>query len=97
MSIISNNYMAYFPDLSPKTLQAFLSNRRQTDTIPALRLFLTHYKAYPCVLTCRKAESNALFHIPSVLNYLKNQFQHNVINDIILRKYHAKSKQFYAE
>lgn len=97
MSSVSNKYIAYFPELSPNAIQHVTMARmgKMPEKIPANRLFLAHYKAFPCLLKCPKAETNSLFHIPSILNYLKNEFQHNATNDIILRKYHTKSKQFF--
>jgi len=92
---MSKKSFAYFPELSPRALQQFVGSRGQTDKIPAIRLFLAHYKEYPCSMSCPRTESNALFHIPSILNYLKDQFGHDITNDIILRKYHTRSKQFF--
>ncbi len=94
ISIVSNKYIASFPEFTPKTLQEFAGKNR-SDKIPAIQLFLAHYKAFPCLLKCPRAESNALFHIPSILNYLKNEFEHNATNDVIKRHYHAKSKQVF--
>ncbi len=95
MSIVSNQYDAYFPEFSSTALQQFISNNTRNQ-IPAIRLFLARYKAFPCLLSCPKIESNALFHIQSILNYLKNQLNHDLTNDIIIRKYHIKAKQYFA-
>jgi hypothetical protein len=97
MSIVPNKYVAYLPELSPTALQRFLSHNRLIDKVPAIRLFLARYRIYPCLLSCPKAESNALFHISSILNYLKDQFGHEIINDLIARKYHMRAKQFYVK
>ncbi|CAF2828606.1 unnamed protein product [Rotaria sp. Silwood2] len=96
-SIVSNEYIGYFPKLSPIALQQFSTTRVNRELIPVLALFLTHYKAFPCVFSCSKPESNALFHVSSILNYLKNEYGHNATNDIIVQKYHNKSKQFFAK
>jgi hypothetical protein len=97
MSIVSNKYVAHFPELSSTALQRFLSHNRLIDKVPAIRLFLARYRIYPCLLSCPKAESNALFHISSILNYLKDQFGHEITNDLIARKYHMRAKQFYVK
>ena len=91
-----SKYLAYFPESSPKSLQQFAGATPRSEKIPGIRLFLGHYKAYPCILKCPRADSNVLFHISSVLNYLKNEFGHDENNDLILRKYHEKAKQFFA-
>ncbi|CAF0984416.1 unnamed protein product [Rotaria sordida] len=96
-SIISNEYIGYFPKLSPRALQEFSITRIRREKIPAISLFLAHYKAFPCLLSCSTSESNALFHVSSILNYLKNEFGHNTTNDIIIQKYHTKSKQLSAQ
>ncbi len=95
MSVVSNKYLAYFPELSPTAIQKIHHSTARSAKIPAIKLFLAHYKAFPCLLTCPRAESNALFHIPSILNYLKTEFEHNATNDIIVRRYHSKSKQVF--
>lgn len=94
ISTVSNKYIAYFPEFTPKTLQEF-DGKSRSDKIPSVRLFLAHYKSFPCLLTCPRGESNALFHISSILNYLKDQFGHDITNDIIVRSYHKRAKQFF--
>lgn len=98
MSTVSNKYVAYFPDFSSTALQEFVgTTRAQVNKIPVIRLFLAHYKAFPCLSTCPRVESNFWFHVPSILNYLKTQFKHNITNDIILRKYHKRAKEFFVK
>ncbi|CAF4575813.1 unnamed protein product [Rotaria sp. Silwood1] len=96
-SSISNEYIGYFPKLSPIALQQFSNTSPYRESIPVVSLFLTHYKAFPCLLSCSRPESNALFHVSSILNYLKNAFEHDTTNDIITQKYHKKSKQYFAQ
>jgi len=94
ISVVSNKYIAYFPEFSPTALQQLHTVKNRSDQIPAIRLFLARYKAFPCLLSCPKVELNALFHIPSILNYLKDRYGYDITNDIILRKYHKRSRQF---
>jgi hypothetical protein len=94
ISIVSNKYIAYFPEFTPTALQKIVG-KLLSITIPAIRLFLARYKAFPCLLSCPSGESNALFHISSILNYLKDQFGHDITNDIIVRSYHKRAKQFF--
>ncbi|CAF0881577.1 unnamed protein product [Rotaria sp. Silwood1] len=96
-SSISNEYIGYFPKLSPIALQQFSNTSPYRESIPVVSLFLTHYKAFPCLLSCSRPESNALFHVSSILNYLKNEFEHDTTNDIITQKYHKKTKQYFAQ
>ncbi|CAF4745975.1 unnamed protein product [Rotaria sp. Silwood1] len=91
-SSISNEYIGYFPKLSPIALQQFSNTSPYRESIPVVSLFLTHYKAFPCLLSCSRPESNALFHVSSILNYLKNEFEHDTTNDIITQKYHKKKQ-----
>ena len=95
MSTVSNRYVAYFPEFSSKALHEFVGNRATITTIPAVRLFLARYKAFPCLSSRPSVESNTLFHVPSILNYLKTHFGHDITNDIIARKYHTRAKQFF--
>ena len=95
--IASSEYPGHFPEFSPETLQLFYKDRRQVDVIPVIRLYLAHYKVFPYFLKCQRAELNSLFHIPSILNYLKTEFKHNVINDITRQKYHPKCRQYFVQ
>lgn len=95
MSTNSKEYLAHFPELSHTALQKFVTDRRLREKIQANKFFLIHYKQSPCLCKCPKVQLNSLFHIKSILNYLKEQYQHNIANDIIQRKYHQRSKQFY--
>lgn len=95
MSTVPNEYIAYFPELSPTALQQFVSNRPQAEVIQAIRLFLVHYKQYPCLSNCPRPQLSSLYHVTSILNYLKDQFGCDTKNDITVRKYHVRSKQFY--
>ncbi|CAF0831939.1 unnamed protein product [Adineta steineri] len=95
VSLICDKYTAYFPELSPAALQQLYVQSRSRDKIPAIRLFIGRYNAFPCLLSCTNVESNARFHITTILNYLKNEYQHNIINDVTVNRYHTKSKQFY--
>ena len=97
MSTLLDEYVAYFPELSPRALQQFVGERARTGSIPALRLFLARYKAFPCVSQCPRIETNFWFHIPTILNYLKTQYGHNADNDVITRKYHERAKKFYVK
>jgi hypothetical protein len=92
---VSNKYVAYFPEFSSIALQQFVSTRATTTNVPAIQLFLARYKAFPCLSLCPRTESNALFHVPSILNYLQTHFGHDITNDIISRKYHKRAKQFF--
>ncbi|CAF3374174.1 unnamed protein product [Rotaria socialis] len=97
MSLISNEYVGYFPELSQIVLQKLCANRTQREKIPSVPLFVAHYKTLPCVFKFSHPESNALLHMPSILNYLKNEYGHDLTNDVVLQRYHKKSKQFFAQ
>lgn len=97
MSTVSDQYLAFFPEFSSEALQGLPSERIRTAGAPALRLFLAHYTAFPCVSKCPKVESNASLHVSSILTYLKDQFGHDLTCDIISREYHDKSKKYYVK
>ena len=91
-----HKYIASFPELSPIALKEFTScNCRKK--LPAIPLFFAHYKAFPCSLVCSRPESNALLHVPSILNYLTTEFGHDETNDIIIQNWNRKAKQFFVQ
>ena len=95
MTTVTDQYVGSLAEFSSLALQKLPSERFIAKRIPAPRLFLAHYAAFPCASTCPKVESNAWLHIPSILTYLQDRFAHDLTNDIISRDYHIKSKQFF--
>ncbi|CAF0874784.1 unnamed protein product [Adineta ricciae] len=63
--------------------------------IPALRLFLGKYKIYPSTIECQTDDDGLYFHTTSILNYLHEEFGHDLGKDCITRKYNRKIKKNY--
>ncbi|CAF0843277.1 unnamed protein product [Adineta ricciae] len=96
MSMASDQYIAYFPDYAHSLCQRFVKNTTRRDALPDIQFFLAHYRAFPCVLKCTVGKSNDLYHNASILHYLHSEFNHEPKNDVVIQKFHQKSKQFYA-
>ena len=63
------------------------------ERIPVLRLFLAKYQTFPCKFECAKATDDVLFHVPTILNYIRDELKHDITKDCVERRYHERSKQ----
>lgn len=95
--MLVTKYVACCSQLSPLAIQSYLTSNRRKEKIPAIPIFLAHHKAFPCCLSCIGSDTDTLFHVSSILKYLKNEFKHDEANDIIIKTRHQKSKQFYVQ
>ncbi|UJR21294.1 hypothetical protein I4U23_024386 [Adineta vaga] len=87
-------YAGACPDMKAKDFLLFGPENRYSD-IPALRLFLGKYQMYPSTLECQTDDDSFYFHVTTILNYLRDQFQHDIKKDCISRKYNRKIKKTY--
>ena len=81
-----------FSDLSDDALLSIGPLNRFND-IPAVRLFLAKYRHYPSLLECETDADDIQFHTPTILNYLRDQFNHDMKKDCVEKQYHRSTKQ----
>jgi hypothetical protein len=84
------------PDLSGEGLVS-LGPENHYSQIPTIRLFLAKYHTYPCILECKTDDDDIRFHVTTVLNYIRDELNHDITKDCFTRKYHRRTKQKYVE
>ena len=84
------------PDLSADGMIALASSQCFTD-IPAVRLFLAKYRTFPSTLKFGTKTDDICFHVPTILNYLRDDLKHDITKDCIVRKYHRRTNKLYIE
>lgn len=87
-------YVGTVSDLSGDALLS-LAPPNNCGTIPTSRLFLAHYKSYPCSLNVSGQESGSIMHVTTIWNYIRDELKHDFTTDCIARNFHQRSKQFY--
>jgi hypothetical protein len=84
------------PDLSGEGLVS-LGPENHYSQIPTIRLFLAKYHTYPCTLDCETDDTDVRFHVATILNYIRDELNHDITKDCFTRKYHRRTKQKYVE
>ena len=64
---------------------------------PFTRLFLTKYQTYPSTLECQTDSDDIEFHVTSILNYIRDEFNHDMKKDCAEKKYDRSTKQKYVQ
>jgi hypothetical protein len=80
------------------TTEALISlgpENRWGDDIPAIRIFLSKYHTYPSSLECETDDDDVRFHATTILNYMRDELNHDINKDCIKREYHRRTKQKY--
>ena len=62
-------------------------------TMPVIRLFLAKYHHYPSILECETDADDIQYHVTTILNYLRDQFNHDMNKDSVEKKYRRLIKQ----
>ena len=83
-------------EVSADGMIALAKEKCYTD-IPAVRLFLAKYRTFPSTLEFGTNSDDTCFHVPTILNYLRNDLKHDITKDCIVRKYHRRTKKLYVE
>ena len=81
-------------DLSSDALLSLGPENLYNET-PFVRLFLAKYRHYPSLLECQTDADDIQFHTPTILNYLRDQFNHDMKKDCVEKRYHRSTKQKY--
>ena len=84
------------PEVSADGMVALAPTKCYTD-IPAIRLFLAKYRTFPSKLEFGTDSDDICFHVPTMLDYLRNELKHDITKDCIVRKYHRRTKKIYIE
>ena len=84
-----------FADIPSSALPQFFSPKQAREKIPIQRLFLARYHdSFYCTSQLSSGATN-YFHVPSILTYLRTEFQHDLCSDIIVRAYSKRAKEYY--
>lgn len=96
---VNGQKSAYVGALSDLSMEALLTlgPPNNCGNMPAIRLFLAKYQAFPCVLYCAGDDTSALLHATTVINYIRDELKHDLETDRISRNYHNRSKQIYVD
>ncbi|CAF1312442.1 unnamed protein product [Adineta ricciae] len=94
---ISNDasYAGACSDVSTDGYLSFGPENRYSE-IPVLRLFLGKYQMYPSMMECQTDDDALYYHVTTILNYLRDQYHHDINKDCILRRYNRKIKKSYS-
>jgi hypothetical protein len=79
----------------PLEVALSLAPPNQCEGLPAVRLFICRYEAYPCMCYCYSQEESAYIHATSVMEYIQKELKHDISNDFIMRGYDYKAKKQY--
>ncbi|CAF0798231.1 unnamed protein product [Adineta steineri] len=72
-----------------------LGQANRYGAIPTVRLFLAKYHTYPNTLECTNNDEDILYHITTVLDYIRDELKHDINQDCVLRRRHQRTKQKY--
>ena len=61
--------------------------------MPIVRLFLAKYHHYPSTLKCQTNADDIQYHVTTILNYLRDQFNHDMNKDSVEKNYRRSIKQ----
>ena len=94
-----NKKSSYVGALANLPIEARLSlcQPNDRDTIPAIRIFLAKYHAYPCILYCYLDDTNASFHTTTIFNYIRDELKHDLDTDCIVRYYCREAKELFVD
>ena len=90
-SNVKATYVGSVPDMSMEAVLS-LGPQNNCSLIPAVRLFLAKYRAYPCVATVSGEDDTALLHVTTVTDYISNELKHDLADDCIARDYNRPTK-----
>ncbi|CAF1445893.1 unnamed protein product, partial [Adineta steineri] len=85
-------YVGALPNISMEALVQF-NIPGDRYAISSIRLFLGKYHALPCLLTCMSSTDRKLLHVTTILEYLCNEFKHDLNTDLITGNYNAQTNQ----
>ncbi|CAF0955566.1 unnamed protein product [Adineta steineri] len=72
-----------------------LGQKNHYGAIPTVRLFLAKYHTYPNTLECTNNDEDILYHVTTVLDYIRDELKHDINQDCVLRRRHQRTKQKY--
>ncbi|CAF1690433.1 unnamed protein product [Adineta ricciae] len=90
------SYAGACSDISAEGYLLFGPKNRHSR-IPILRLFLGKYQIYPSLLECETDDNSLYYHVTTILNYLREQYHHDLNKDCVSRTYHRKLKTNYTD
>ena len=67
----------------------------RAERLPVLRVFLAKYRTFPCIFSCVKVTDDVTFHVPTILNYIRDELKHDITKDWIRRGYNERTKQTF--
>lgn len=91
----SNNVGAC-PDVSIDAMFS-LGPQKHYEQMPVVRLFLAKYHQYPSILECETDADDIKYHMTTILDYLRDQFNHDMKKDCVEKRYHRSIKQKYVQ
>ncbi|CAF1498033.1 unnamed protein product [Adineta steineri] len=85
-------YVGALPNISMEALVQF-NIPGDRYAMSSIRLFLSKYHALPCLLTCMSGTDRKLLHVTTILDYLCNEFKHDLNTDLITGNYNSQTNQ----
>ena len=86
-------YACAFPNLSMVELLLLAPSTDSYEATLSIRIFLTKYHAYPCMLYYSVDDTDKLLHTTTITDYLRNELKHDLNTDQITETYNSQTEQ----